>query len=119
MNHENSLTEIKKKNHTLHRQRCENSSVNELTPEQWENCKKYFDYACAYCGDKSHGLSKDHFISLNLGGGLTVDNVVPCCPRCNSSKSNRKFHLWFKNTPFYSHQRELKIYEYLKTHQDI
>ena len=102
-------------NANSHRKELEHNSENTLTPSQWENCKKYFDYSCAYCGLKPEVLSKDHFVPLNLGGGLTVTNIVPCCQNCNSSKSNRKFSLWYKNTPFYTYNKELKILVYLKS----
>lgn len=112
-NTENSKLQILR--HNTHRKNFEQNSENTLTASEWENCKKYFDYSCAYCGLKSEVLSKDHFIPLNLGGGLTVTNVVPCCQNCNSSKSNRKFSLWYKNTSFYSYKRELKILDYLRS----
>ena len=82
------------------------------TWEEWENCKKYFDYKCCYCGEERE-LEQDHFIPLNNGGGYTTDNIVPACKSCNSSKRDRDFFEWYKEKPFYSKEREEKILEYL------
>lgn len=61
--------------------------------------------SCYYCGsepykkaeDKQHGSNKalrsDKFIlyngldRLDSSRGYTIDNVVPCCPRCNYAKN--------------------------------
>lgn len=45
---------------------------------------------CAYCGcDLTlDDISIDHVIPRDLGGEHKWDNVVACCSRCNSQKSN-------------------------------
>lgn len=101
-----------------HRKKAEKALTNDLTADQWESCKKYFDYSCAYCGAKPKVLCRDHFVPLNLGGNLTVSNVIPCCQDCNFSKSNRRFDLWYRNTGFYSAKREAKISAYLKLFEE-
>lgn len=114
----NKVSIKKSKSLLSHRKASEKTSITNLTNEQWENCKKHFDYTCAYCGKKPNVLCKDHFIPLTLGGGLTVNNVVPCCQNCNSSKSNRKFNLWYRSTSFYSLKRETKILNYLNSFKE-
>lgn len=80
----------------------------------WEVCLDYFDNSCAYCGDKESDLEKEHFIPVSKGGGYTKDNIIPACSFCNSSKLNRDFKDWYPGKLFYSKERELSIYKYLK-----
>jgi 5-methylcytosine-specific restriction endonuclease McrA len=45
-------------------------------------------YVCAYCGQDADTV--DHVISIVRGGDpLSLDNLVACCRRCNSSKGSR------------------------------
>lgn len=47
---------------------------------------------CSYCAKpfESHLHAKiDHIISLVNGGTHTVDNILFCCGRCNSTKNSR------------------------------
>lgn len=83
-----------------------------FTVEQWEECKQYFGQLCAYCGGR-RDLTQDHFIPLLEGGEYTINNIVPACETCNSSKCSRDFFLWYPQQPFYSKKRELKILKYL------
>lgn len=108
----------KTKGNKNHRKEAEEKSISTLTDEQWEYCKKFFDYSCAYCGKKVSVLCRDHFAPLSLGGTLSVGNIVPCCSSCNSSKSNRKFSQWYKGTPFYSYKRQKIILDYLNSMKD-
>jgi 5-methylcytosine-specific restriction endonuclease McrA len=78
----------------------------------WANCKNRFDNKCAYCGKESN-LSQDHFIPLSKGGEYTINNIVPACGSCNSSKSNKDFFEWYPCQPFYSKRRERKILKFL------
>jgi 5-methylcytosine-specific restriction endonuclease McrA len=40
---------------------------------------------CVYCGRKSR-LTIDHFDPVSLGGAGSIENLIPCCKSCNSSK---------------------------------
>jgi 5-methylcytosine-specific restriction endonuclease McrA len=47
---------------------------------------------CHYCEESaSEGnlATGDHVIPLSRGGTDTVENLVPCCKSCNSSKSDK------------------------------
>ncbi len=44
-------------------------------------------YQCAYCGAPASTV--DHVLPLARGGTSDVDNLVPCCSRCNSSRGGR------------------------------
>ena len=82
------------------------------TAEQWAACIKYFNYTCCYCGEKRE-LQQDHFIPLSNNGEYTVNNVVPACWSCNSSKRAIDFFKWYPAQRFYSVQREKRILKYL------
>lgn len=95
------------------KRRDERKFDNYITADEWENAKSYFDYKCAYCGEEKP-LTYDHFIPLSKGGFLSVENTIPCCVNCNSSKNNRDFSTWYKNKEIYSMEQEDKIYKYLE-----
>jgi 5-methylcytosine-specific restriction endonuclease McrA len=92
-----------------------------FTNEQWENCKKEFENKCAYCG-KEKDLARDHFIPVSSGGEYTLNNIVPACVNCNSSKNRRDFFEWYPSFRYYSKRRESKILNYLdykNNHQQL
>lgn len=82
-----------------------------FTIQQWEECKKAFDYKCAYCGNKRK-LTQDHFIPLKNGGEYSKNNILPVCPSCNSSKQDNNFFEWYPRQKFYSRKREKHILDY-------
>lgn len=48
--------------------------------------------ACWYCGDDLKPFSTfsiDHVTPVAAGGSNHIDNLVPCCKRCNSKKGDR------------------------------
>lgn len=45
------------------------------------------DGMCAYCGGMAETV--DHIIPRSRGGGLTWDNAVAACLKCNHRKANR------------------------------
>lgn len=45
-------------------------------------------YTCAYCGQDANTV--DHVVSIKAGGDpISLENMVACCKRCNSSKGSR------------------------------
>ncbi|MBF0651280.1 HNH endonuclease [Dysgonomonas sp. GY75] len=82
------------------------------TTTKWERCKAYFGYRCAYCG-KAGKLTKDHVIPRHYGGPDMVFNIIPACQSCNSSKGKRNAGQWYRQQPFYSMGREVRIKMYL------
>jgi len=84
-----------------------------LTFKQWESTKGYFDNQCCYCGQEAL-LTQEHFIPLSKGGEYTVNNIIPSCQRCNSSKGNREFATWYSKQFYYSKKRELAIKDFLE-----
>lgn len=89
-----------------------NSLPHTLTEDEWNNALKKFNYKCAYCGKKVV-LQKDHFIPVSKDGGYTVENIVPSCGSCNSSKNNQDFFEWYPTYKFYNKNREVRILKYL------
>ena len=80
--------------------------------EQWKRVKQYFDNKCAYCG-KEGKLAQDHFIALSKGGEYTINNIIPACMSCNSSKKDSDFFKWYPKQKVCSKKREQKILKYL------
>lgn len=97
---------------------------HEITDEEWEFCKKYFNFTCAYCGlplDKHTKLyggkpiktdfHKDHF---DDNGSNTLDNCVPACHSCNSKKWKFLFEEWYTTeNPIYSSKRLKRILDWI------
>lgn len=102
----------------LHDRRFRKAGLNsKFTRGDWKTCKEYFtedgEIRCAYCGKPIKRVTIDHVIPITSGGGNAIDNIVPACSRCNSSKSSRPFEEWYREQPFYSQDRENKIKTYL------
>lgn len=83
-----------------------------LTIAEWENIKLFFNNRCCYC-NKELPLTQDYFIPLSKNGEYTINNIVPCCKSCNSSKRNRYFESWYPKYKFYSKKREKLILNFL------
>ena len=95
-------------------QRKRHNGGQELTEKEWELAVVYFGNKCCYCGRDMEKPTKDHIKPLSAGGKLSVDNVIPCCDSCNSSKKDNEMLSWYQNQPFYNTERLQKIYDYLQ-----
>lgn len=74
------------------------------TPTQLLARFEEFDNKCVYCG-KFNKLTIDHFIPISKFGADKIENIVPACPKCNSSKNNKHPEKWFKSQPFFSNEK--------------
>lgn len=83
-----------------------------FSSKEWDACKCSFNNKCCYCG-KDEELQQDHFIPLAKNGEYTKNNIVPACPSCNISKSDKDFFEWYPQQTFYSKKRERAILKYL------
>ena len=100
------------------------SKKHNITLLEWEFCKKYFNQKCAYCGlnlDEhfemyNQDFHRDH---VNHSGENNLSNCVPSCKRCNSSKWEYEFEIWYKENEFYSVKRHQKILKWLNTDYKI
>ncbi len=101
-----------------------NKSHN-ITELEWEECKKYFNHRCAYCGLaieehfkmwkgelKLIDLHKEH---VNHDGSNDLSNCVPSCAFCNSSKHNFEFETWYSRYEHFNEERLNKIHTWLNT----
>jgi len=87
---------------------------HKITIEEWEECKNYFNYRCAYCGEpfedyfekREQDFHKEHYVNI---GSNKLDNCVPACVSCNFSKNNNDFEEWYKTKEFFTNARYWKI----------
>ncbi len=69
--------------------------MHELTDSQWDALKVAWS-GCAYCGATATPLQKDCVLPISRGGRYEVNNVVPCCRSCNTSKCNAEVTSWMR-----------------------
>jgi hypothetical protein len=69
--------------------------VNDLTDEQWLALQTAWA-GCAYCGAEGPALQRDCVLPISRGGRYTLDNVVPACRSCNTSKCNDEVTAWLR-----------------------
>ena len=69
-----------------------------LTRGQWLEVVEIFDSRCAYCLERLERPTIDHIEPISKGGHHSVENVVPACRHCNSSKHDFSLPrwLWFR-----------------------
>jgi 5-methylcytosine-specific restriction endonuclease McrA len=68
---------------------------HDLTPAQWSALKDAWA-GCAYCGVADKPLQRDCVLALSRGGRYTLDNIVPACRSCNTSKCNDEVTGWMR-----------------------
>jgi 5-methylcytosine-specific restriction endonuclease McrA len=89
-------------NHDKHRIRQKNRdyirkskdcNIGFFTKDEWENRLIEFNFSCAYCYRNECELNKkltiDHIIPISKGGLNIIENIVPSCFSCNSSKGSK------------------------------
>lgn len=93
---------------------------HDITNSEWEQCKEYYNYECAYCGitetdaevKYKNRLHKDH---ANPNGSNDISNCIPACKSCNSSKHDSELDDWFNdNNINYTNERNIKINNWLQ-----
>jgi 5-methylcytosine-specific restriction endonuclease McrA len=68
---------------------------HDLSDEQWSALKEAW-VGCAYCGISGKPLQRDCVLALSRGGRYTLDNIVPACGSCNTSKCNDEVTGWLR-----------------------
>lgn len=68
---------------------------NDLSDIEWTALKQAW-IGCAYCGATDKPLQRDCVMAISRGGRYTVDNVVPACASCNTSKCNEEVTTWLR-----------------------
>jgi len=111
--------EYQRKNKDKIKQYNEQHRNHEITKEEWENCLKYFNYSCAYCGMQqdiaketfNNYLHKDH---VQHNGSNNLSNCVPACKGCNSKKWAFTLEEWYNaDNTIYNTERYKKIIKWL------
>ena len=68
---------------------------HDLTSEQWAALQTAWG-GCAYCGATDTLLQRDCVLAISRGGRYTLENVVPACRSCNTSKCNEEVTGWLR-----------------------
>jgi 5-methylcytosine-specific restriction endonuclease McrA len=84
---------------------------HDLSDEQWVALKAAWG-GCAYCGKTDKPLQRDCVLALSRGGRYTLDNIVPACRSCNTSKCNDEVTSWMR-------RKRLDESAFLLRHLDI
>ena len=69
--------------------------VHDLTDAQWLALQAAWG-GCAYCGEIDGPLQRDCVLAISRGGRYTLENVVPACRSCNTSKCNDEVTGWLR-----------------------
>lgn len=77
------------------RKRRMDSVTHDLTDAQWEALQTVWG-GCAYCGARAVSLQRDCVLPISRGGRYTLDNVVPACRACNTSKCSDEVTGWLR-----------------------
>lgn len=92
---------------------------HDITDEEWYACLDYFDNRCAYCGlseQEQFSLYGEQFHKEHVihNGSNYIDNCVPSCTSCNTSKNVKEFNDWYnKNNKSFSKRRLNKIIKWM------
>ncbi|MEH7116174.1 HNH endonuclease [Neobacillus vireti] len=95
-----------------------------ISNREWEDCKKYFNHRCAYCGlkieehfTKYKGVEKlgdFHKEHVDHSGANDLSNCVPACRTCNSLKNVFELEDWYnKMNDNFDQDRLEKIHKWL------
>ncbi len=73
-------------------ERCERQLARQrktgtISQETLQEVYDYYGRDCVYCGEPSTGV--DHLQPVAKGGSNAMENLAPCCRRCNSVKGDR------------------------------
>jgi 5-methylcytosine-specific restriction endonuclease McrA len=71
------------------------SVEHDLSDEQWAALAVAWG-GCAYCGTVGKPLQRDCVLAISRGGRYSIDNVVPACRSCNTSKCNDEVTGWLR-----------------------
>lgn len=70
------------------------NAAGELTLDQWLAVYRFYEGRCVYCGRPANTM--DHVLAMSRGGTHSVDNIVPACKSCNSSKRSQTPTEWYQ-----------------------
>ncbi|QSF43437.1 HNH endonuclease [Paenibacillus tianjinensis] len=102
-----------------HKEYHDNHHKHIIDNHEWDECRIYFNFRCAYCGktweqnkkETKKGLHKEH---VDDDGANDLSNCVPACRDCNSNKWCYDFESWYsEDNPIYSLDRKRKILKWI------
>ena len=95
-----------------------NNQGRGITKEQWKEMMNFFDWKCAYSGEKmesnktTNGRTIDHIVALDSNGENEIWNCVPMKRGYNTSKSTKNMLEWYLQQEYFDIYRLTKIYEW-------
>lgn len=89
-----SHVELRNLHSITRRARAAGAEINYFTERDWHRLKLRYRHCCAYCGQYSEVLHKEHVIPLGRGGRHSVGNILPACGFCNLSKHDSTVMEW-------------------------
>lgn len=69
--------------------------AHDLTEQHWVALQAAWG-GCAYCGAIDTPLQRDCVLPISCGGRYALDNVVPACRSCNTSKCGAEVTGWLR-----------------------
>jgi len=90
-----------------------------ITDEEWDDCRQYFNFRCAYCGktweqnklETRKDLHREH---VDDEGANDLSNCVPACRNCNSYKWKFSLDEWYnEKNPVFNQERLEKILKWI------
>lgn len=100
----------KKKNRAVYnqynmkRKRMKGGEFDLIKQREWENIFRKTDSKCYFCGRLADTI--DHLTPLSRGGDNKLDNLVPACRSCNSSKRTKTLEEYLT----YLRKKGIRIY---------
>jgi 5-methylcytosine-specific restriction endonuclease McrA len=90
-----AVSRTRKARYARRRQKRMQAVEHDLTDQQWRDLQHAWG-GCAYCGVQDKPLQRDCVLAISRGGRYTLDNVVPACRSCNTSKCNDEVTGWLR-----------------------
>jgi 5-methylcytosine-specific restriction endonuclease McrA len=90
-----AVSRTRKARYARRRQKRMQAVEHDLTDQQWLDLQQAWG-GCAYCGVQDKPLQRDCVLAISRGGRYTLDNVVPACRSCNTSKCNDEVTGWLR-----------------------
>ncbi len=113
------MTQWRKDNQDKQREYHKNHHEHCISEKQYQRVLDEFGRSCAYCGmsEKEHierfgkRLHRDHVDAFGSNG---IENCVPACGPCNSSKRQYDMSKWYHKQPFFTEERLQRILWWVK-----
>jgi hypothetical protein len=79
-----------------HKRRVVMANKHKLTEMDVLFILEIYGHICFYCNEYvGEKYTLDHITPVSKGGENSIENIVPCCKSCNSSKKDNEVGAWF------------------------